>query len=45
MPSSNSDDRHQADQEPCHVLGPVGQFIALVTALVIDLTIKHLIGA
>ncbi|MCL6293294.1 hypothetical protein ABTY35_24495 [Streptomyces fimicarius] len=45
MPSSNSDDRHQADQEPCRVLGPVGQFIALVTALVIDLTIKHLIGA
>ncbi|MGK9465099.1 hypothetical protein ACSLFT_34485 (plasmid) [Streptomyces sp. G6] len=45
MPSSNADDRHQADQEPCRVLGPVGQFIALVTALVIDLTIKHLIGA
>ncbi|MDG9684416.1 hypothetical protein QC334_17110 [Streptomyces sp. DH18] len=45
MPSSNSDDRHQADQEPRHdVLGPVGQFIALVTALVIDLTIRHLIG-
>lgn len=45
IPISNSDDRHQADQEPRRVLGPVGQFIALVTALVIDLTIKHLTGA
>ncbi|CAM5272121.1 hypothetical protein ACFUV2_09030 [Streptomyces pilosus] len=44
MPSSNSDDRHQADQEPRRMLGPVGQFIALVTALVIVLTIRHLIG-
>lgn len=45
MPGSNSDDRHQVPQEPRRALGPVGQFLALVTALVIDLTIRHLIGA
>ncbi|MFJ7947112.1 hypothetical protein ACIQ6K_26185 [Streptomyces sp. NPDC096354] len=44
MPGSNSDDRHQVDQEPRRVLGLVGQFIALVTALVIDLTIRRLTG-
>lgn len=45
MPGSDQNDNSQVDREPRRSLGPVGQFLALVTALVIDLTIRHLIGA
>lgn len=40
----DGDDR-PAHREPRRTLGPVGQFLALVTALVIDLTIRRLFSA
>ncbi|MFF5979313.1 hypothetical protein ACFY78_10725 [Streptomyces olindensis] len=44
MPGSDHGDDRQAHREPRRMLGPVGQFLALVTALVIDLTIRRLFG-
>ncbi|KAK1179704.1 hypothetical protein B7755_017060 [Streptomyces sp. NBS 14/10] len=43
MPGTNGDDDRREDREP-RGLGRVGQFLALVTALVIDLVIRRLIG-
>ncbi|MFH9075790.1 hypothetical protein [Streptomyces alboflavus] len=46
MPGSDHGDHdRQAHRKPRRVLGPVGQFLALVTALMIDLTIRRLFGA
>ncbi|MFE9064828.1 hypothetical protein [Streptomyces violaceusniger] len=45
MPGSGQHDNGQVDRESRRTLGPVGQFLALVTALVIDLAIRHLFGA
>lgn len=45
MPGSDQHDDSPVGREPRRSLGPVGQFLALVTALVIDLTIRHLFGA
>lgn len=45
MPGSDHGDDRQDGWEPRRMLGPIGQFLALVTALVIDLTIRRLFGA
>ncbi|MFF4498710.1 hypothetical protein [Streptomyces sp. NPDC001546] len=45
MPGSDQQDNRPVDRESRRTLSPVGQFLALVTALVIDLTIRHLFGA
>ncbi|WP_241787775.1 hypothetical protein [Streptomyces sp. PRh5] len=45
MPGSDQHDNSPVDRESRRRLGRVGQFLALVTALVIDLTIRHLFGA
>lgn len=45
MPGSDQHDSSSVDRESRRTLSPVGQFLALVTALVIDLTIRHLFGA
>ncbi|GCD40364.1 hypothetical protein [Streptomyces paromomycinus] len=45
MPGPDQHDSSPVDREPRSRLGRVGQFLALVTALAIDLTIRHLFGA
>ncbi|MFF9483114.1 hypothetical protein [Streptomyces sp. NPDC014733] len=45
MPGSDQQDNSSVGRESRRILGRVGQFLALVAALVIDLTIRHLFGA